>query len=134
MDSLIDKFPRLAEKEDSHSDSKFLGEKQDKFEDCLSKLKISNLELIEKHKLSRLSKQPTRQTESHKRLWTILNKDIIQNDKIGETSNDKNSQDEDKSVREKDNISQGKCRLCEFLLKQPMLSLLTLNFYNLYVF
>ena len=134
MDSLIDKFPRLAEKEDSHSDSKFLGEKQDKFEDCLSKLKISNLELIEKHKLSRLSKQPTRQTESHKRLWTILNKDIIQNDKIGETSNDKNSQDEDKSVREKDNISQGKCRLCEYLLKQPMLSLLTLNFYNLYVF
>ena len=134
MDSLIDKFPRLAEKEDSHSDSKFLGEKQDKFEDCLSKLKISNLELIEKHKLSRLSKQPTRQTESHKRLWTILNKDIIQNDKIGETSNDKNSQDEDKSVREKDDISQGKCRLCEYLLKQPLLIPLTLNFYNLYVF
>ena len=109
MISLIDKFLRLVEKEDSHSDSKFLGEKQDKFEECLSKLKISNLELIEKQKLSRLSKQPSRQTESHKRLWTILNKDFIQNGKLEEKSVEKNIQVEEKSPKEKDIIFQGKC-------------------------
>ena len=41
MLDLLEILSRLLEKEDSHSDSNFVGEKQDKFEDCLSKLKIS---------------------------------------------------------------------------------------------
>ena len=68
MLDLLEIFPRLLEKEDSHSDSNFVGEKQDKFEDCLSKLKISNLELIEKHKF-----QKQKEPNSPRRLWTVLN-------------------------------------------------------------
>merc|ERR1712227_407689 len=57
-------------------------------------------------KLSRLSKQPSRQTESHKRLWTILNKDFIQYGKLEEKSVENNIQVEEKSPKEKDNIFQ----------------------------
>ena len=68
MLDLLEILSRLLEKEDSHSDSNFVGEKQDKFEDCLSKLKISNLELIEKHKFEK-----QKETNSPRRLWTVLN-------------------------------------------------------------
>ena len=68
MLDLLEILSRLLEKEDSHSDSNFVGEKQDKFEDCLSKLKISNLELIEKHKFEK-----QKERNSPRRLWTVLN-------------------------------------------------------------
>jgi len=64
---------RLVEKENSHSDSNFVRvEKQDKFEDCLSKLKISNFDLIEKQKLARSQKYK----EKNSRLWTVFRKEI----------------------------------------------------------
>jgi len=67
------KWVRLVEKENSHSDSNFVRvEKQDKFEDCLSKLKISNFDLIEKQKLSRSQKYK----EKNARLWTVFRKEI----------------------------------------------------------
>ena len=47
----------------------------EKHEECLSKLKILNLELMEKHKLSKLSTQ--KDSKSNKRLWTVLNSEKV---------------------------------------------------------
>lgn len=62
------KWVRLLEKEESSSVKNFQDEKH---EVCLSKLKILNLDLVGKHKRSKLSTGVD--SKPDRRLWTVLN-------------------------------------------------------------